>query len=90
MDCNEIINAEFKSTTEVSLKDLKNNYEINDEKYNYVLEESYKLMPILLIQYNYDFKMMLEKIKEYQIILIEKINLYQYINYNLKNDRHLV
>jgi len=72
MDCNEIINAAFKSTTEVSLKDLKNNYEINDEKYNYVLEESYKLMPILLIQYNYDFKMMLEKIKEYQIILIEK------------------
>jgi len=35
MDCNEIINAALKSTAEVSLKDLKNNYEINDEKYNY-------------------------------------------------------
>lgn len=27
MDCNEIINAALKSTAEVSLKDLKNNYD---------------------------------------------------------------
>ena len=47
----------------------KNNISIDDAKY--VLEESEKLMPILLIQYKTDFKMIFEKTKEYQQILIE-------------------
>ena len=47
----------------------KNNISIADAKY--VLEESEKLMPILLIQYKTDFKMIFKKTKEYQQILIE-------------------
>ena len=52
-----------------SLVAEKNNISIADAKY--VLEESEKLMPILLIQYKTDFKMIFEKTKEYQLILIE-------------------
>ncbi len=47
----------------------KNGISIDDAKY--VLEESEKLMPILLIQYKTDFNMISTQIKEYQKILIQ-------------------
>ena len=66
----EIIDGTLKATSRVTLKDLKNKYEIDDVNYDYILNQSYNLMPILYIQYKGDFKIILKKIEEYQILLI--------------------
>jgi hypothetical protein len=48
----------------------KNNITIDDAKY--VLQQSEKLMPILLIQYKTDLNMICMKTKEYQRLLIQE------------------
>jgi hypothetical protein len=48
----------------------KNNITIDDAKY--VLRQSEKLMPILLIQYKTDLNMICMKTKEYQRLLIQE------------------
>ncbi len=48
----------------------KNNITIDDAKY--VLRQSEKLMPILLIQYKTDLNMICMKTKEYQRPLIQE------------------
>jgi hypothetical protein len=48
----------------------KNNITLDDAKY--VLQQSEKLMPILLIQYKTDLNMICMKTKEYQRLLIQE------------------
>ena len=71
MSCTDVFDDCLKSTAKISLKKLKIEYDIDDLNSNYILNQSYKLMPILFIQYKADFKMILEKIEEYQILLID-------------------
>lgn len=54
-----------------------NGITVDDAKY--VLEQSEKLMPILLRQYNTDYNMIFMKTREYQKILID--------NCKKKNDK---
>ena len=71
----DIINIALESTVKVSLNKLKNDYDINDKNYNYILKQSLNLMPILFIQFKYDFVLISQNINKYQMLLIDELKI---------------
>ena len=71
----DIINIALQSTVKVSLNKLKNDYDINDKNYNYILKQSLKLIPIMAIQFKYDFVLISQSINEYQMLLIDELKI---------------
>ena len=77
----DIINIALESTAKVSLNKLKNDYDINDKNYNYILNQSLNLMPILFIQFKYDFVVISQNINKYQMLLIDELKIKKMTNF---------